>query len=74
MPCFLLKKEKVKNQTRRTRKNFVCLYILNVVICRLYHPCYFQALFAAHGPGFKRQYNTTEPFEAIEVYNLMAGR
>ncbi|CAK8697234.1 unnamed protein product, partial [Clavelina lepadiformis] len=31
-----------------------------------------EALFVAHGPGFKRSYNTTEPFENIEVYNLLA--
>ncbi|XP_076799396.1 venom phosphodiesterase 2-like [Clavelina lepadiformis] len=31
-----------------------------------------HALFVAHGPGFKRSYNTTEPFENIEVYNLLA--
>uniref|UniRef100_H2ZDI4 Uncharacterized protein n=1 Tax=Ciona savignyi TaxID=51511 RepID=H2ZDI4_CIOSA len=31
-----------------------------------------HALFAGHGPGFKRRYNTTKPFENIEVYNLMA--
>ncbi|CAK8697230.1 unnamed protein product [Clavelina lepadiformis] len=31
-----------------------------------------HALFTAHGPGFKQKYNTTEPFENIEVYNLMA--
>nr|CAB3242642.1 venom phosphodiesterase 2-like [Phallusia mammillata] len=31
-----------------------------------------HALFAAHGPGFKQNYNSTEPFENIEVYNLMA--
>ncbi|CAK8697231.1 unnamed protein product [Clavelina lepadiformis] len=30
-----------------------------------------HALFTAHGPGFKRSYNTTKPFENIEVYNLL---
>ena len=43
-------------------------------MCRFYDSCFFQALFSAHGPGFKRGYNTTEPLEAIEVYNLMAGK
>uniref|UniRef100_H2YLL8 SMB domain-containing protein n=1 Tax=Ciona savignyi TaxID=51511 RepID=H2YLL8_CIOSA len=31
-----------------------------------------HALFAAHGPGFKRDYNTTVPFENIEIYNLVS--
>nr|XP_002124677.1 venom phosphodiesterase 2-like [Ciona intestinalis] len=31
-----------------------------------------HALFASHGPGFKRKLNTTDPFENIELYNLMA--
>ena len=34
---------------------------------------HFQALFLAHGPAFKTNY-TTEPFENIELYNLMAGK
>lgn len=32
-----------------------------------------QAIFLGHGPGFK--YNTVvEPFENIEIYNLMCGK
>ena len=34
---------------------------------------YLQALFTGHGPAFKNSFNFTEPFEAIEVYNLMSG-
>lgn len=32
-----------------------------------------QAIFIGHGPGFK--FNTVvEPFENIEIYNLMCGK
>jgi len=31
-----------------------------------------HALFAAHGPAFKTNFNTTEAFENIELYNMMA--
>lgn len=32
-----------------------------------------QAIFLGHGPGFKHN-TVVEPFENIEIYNLMCGK
>lgn len=39
---------------------------------RIFFSLYLQAMFLAHGPGFKQNYSS-QPFENIELYNLMSG-
>ena len=62
--------------------NFCCYLSLVLLNClsfviffgRLFHSFlfYFQALFISYGPSFKSEF-TTDPFENIELYNLLAG-
>ena len=43
---------------------YACFFLIFMV--------YFQALFLAYGPSFKQNMKI-EPFENIELYNLMTG-